>query len=284
MKELRFDTGGGGTNISVGLARLGLKAAYLGCLGRDDNAETILRMLKKEKVDTSLVTRADKMSGYSVILDAKGHDRTILAHKGANNELEFRKINKTKLKQTKWIYLGSFMAKSFIASEKVAEFAGKNKINVIFNPSSYLCKGGVHHLWKILSNTTVLILNLEEAQLLMGRLNINDLLKALMKTGPKIVIITNGSKGAYAYDGEYTYFVKPHGVKILETTGAGDSFCTGFLAGYIKKKDIEFALELAQTEAEGVITHYGAKNLLLTWKQANDMIMKKPVKVVKKRI
>ena len=104
IDELRFNIGGGGTNTAVALQRLGLKTAWLGKIGSDENSENILKLLKKEKVSTKLVCSDDKGAGYSVILDAEGYDRTILTYKGSNNDLRFDDINIRKLK-TRWLYL-----------------------------------------------------------------------------------------------------------------------------------------------------------------------------------
>ena len=108
---------------------------------------------------------------------------------------------------------------------------------------------------------------------------IKELLLKLHKQGPEIVVITDGKQGVYAYDGKDSYVIKPHNVKVLETTGAGDSFASGFLAGLLKRNDIEFALQLGLAEAESVITHYGAKNKLLTWNEALKIIKNKPGKI-----
>ena len=89
IEELDFTTGGGGTNVAASLSSLGVKTAYLGCLGNDSNAHFILDALKRFKIDPSLIVRKKGQTGYSIILDSLEHDRTILAHKGVNNDLRF---------------------------------------------------------------------------------------------------------------------------------------------------------------------------------------------------
>jgi len=110
---------------------------------------------------------------------------------------------------------------------------------------------------------------------------IEDALKALQKL-VKTVIITDGKNNANAYDGKYIYTLIPNKIKIIETTGAGDAFACTFLSGMLKKNDIEFALKLANTNAESVIQHHGAKNKLLTYKEALRIMKKQPTKVTKK--
>lgn len=277
MTHLEFMTGGGGTNTAVSFSKMGLKTAYLGKVGRDENGNKILEQLKKEKVDFVGV-REKGMSGYSIILDSIKEDRTILVYKGVNDNLKFSEINLNKLK-TKWFYFSSMMKESFKTLEKLSDYARKNKIKAAFNPSSYLAEKGAAFLKKVLSNTNVLILNKEEAELISGKGKTNSLLKSLHKLGPEITIITDGKKGVFASDGKKSYVVKPHKVKVHETTGAGDAFASGFVSGLIKKNDVKFALKLGLANAESVVCRYGAKNGLLKYNDALKKIKKVSVKI-----
>ncbi len=282
IEELDFTTGGGGTNTAVSLARLGHKVAWLGKLGDDHNADLIVNELKKENVD-SLATRGNMLTGYSIILDSIEHDRTILAYKGVNDFLDFDEIPLKKLK-TKWFYFSSMLNKSFTTMERLAKYAEKNNIKIAFNTSSYLAKKGQTYLKIILKRTDIFILNKEEASYIVSGGTIVDLLKNIHKLGPKLVVITDGKKGATAYDGNLTYRAIPHNIRIVETTGAGDAFASSFLSGMIKKNNIEFAMKLATINAESVITYHGAKNNLLRWNEALKLIRERPVKIIKKKI
>ena len=281
IEELNFTTGGGGTNTAVALSRLGHKVAYLGRLGKDENADFIIKDLKKEKTDL-IISRGEGCSGYSLILDSLEHDRTILTFKGLNDKLKFSEIDLKKLK-TKWFYFSSMMNESFRTLEKLSFYARKNNIKVVFNPSSYLAEKGKDYLKTILSNTEILILNKNEAKLLVGLNDINDMLKKLRELGPRIVVITRGKRGVFAFDGKYFYFGKTNKIKVVETTGAGDAFASSFLSGIIKKNNVEFAIKLGMTNAESVITYHGAKNKLLRYKEALKILRKQPIKVKKKK-
>ncbi|NQV08499.1 carbohydrate kinase family protein [Candidatus Woesearchaeota archaeon] len=277
IKSLNFTTGGGGTNTAVSLKNLGFKVAYLGKVGNDNNGKRILDLLKKDKIDF-IGSRGKEMSGYSIVLDSIAHDRTILVYKGCNDNLKFSEINKKKLK-TKWFYFSSMLKESFKTLEKLADYAEKNNIKIAFNPSSYLAEKGKNYLKKVLSKTDILILNDEEAGYVVGKESVNDCLKDLHKLGPNIVVITQGKKGASAFDGKNFYSIKSHKIKVVESTGAGDAFASSFLAGIIKKNDIKFALKLGLANSESVITHHGAKHKLLSWKEGLKSIKKNPSKV-----
>ena len=277
IKELKVTTGGGGTNTAVSFSRLGNKVAYLGKLGNDENGNIILNKLKKEKIKF-IGVKGKEQTGYSVILDSKAHDRTILTHKGCNNNLKFKELRLSKLK-TKWFYFSAMLETSFKTLEKLSAFAKKNNINIAFNPSSYLAKKGAKYLKNILKNTTVLVLNKEEASSIVRGKTTEDLLKNLTKHGPQIAVITHGKNYVAAYDGNKFYKIKPHKMKVVESTGAGDAFASTFVSSLIQNKNIETSLKAGLINAESVITHHGAKNKLLKSSELNKLLKKKRIKV-----
>lgn len=282
IHELKFEIGGGGTNTAVAFSRLGLKTAWLGKLGNDDTSLHILDFMRKNSIEF-IGVKGKGMSGFSIILDSRGHDRTILTHKGENDTLRYNQINLSKLR-TKWFYFSSMVGKSLEMQKKLASYAGKKGIKLAFNPSSYQAEMGAKKLSQILRNTTSLIFNLEEAELLLGRKDsIENIMKKLTRLGPRIIVITNGKKEVFCYDGSMLYTLYPHGVKIIETTGAGDAFASSFVTGIILKNDIEFALKLGLANAESVIQHYGAKNVLLSFSEARRR-MKIPTRITKRKI
>ena len=283
IDELILTTGGGGTNTAVSLARLGHKAAFLGKIGKFENSHRVMLDLEKEHVNTSLVIRKpNSRTGYSIILDSVKHDRTILNFRGSNNDLRYNEVKLSKIR-AKWLYFSSMMGQAHKTQEKLAIYAEKHRIKIAFNTSSYLAKKGIPYLKPILKRTDILVLNREEAILLAGKNKIKPLLKKLHKAGPKIVAITDGSNGVYVSDGSCFYYGRPHKVKVVETTGAGDAFASAFLSGIIKRNDVEFAIKLGMTNAESVIQHHGAKNKLLTYNEALSIMKKKPIKVGKKK-
>ena len=282
VDELEFTTGGGGTNTATALSRLGHKVAFLGKLGSGTNSDFIHKNLKKEKIDL-LCAHGKGNSGYSVILDNLEHDRTILTYKGINDNLKNEDVPYNRLK-TKWFYFSAMMGESFHTLERLAEFAHQNKIKIAFNPSTYLAEKGSRHLMPIINRNELLVLNKEEAELLVSQDTIEGLLFKLKGLGAKIVVITDGKNDLYAIDENYIYTAKPPFVKVVDSTGAGDAFAASFLSGILRKKDIEFAIKLGLVNALSVITHYGAKNILMTFKEAMESMKKLKVKVHKKNI
>jgi len=257
LNNLRFDIGGGGTNSAVAFSRLGFKTGYIGKIGNDNHGNEILEMLKEEKIKFLGKVAKKQLSGYSIILDSKQHNRTILTYKAVNNELDIKDVPLRKIK-TKWLYLSSMIEKSFETQKKITETLQSKGAKIAFNPSEYLIKK--ENIIPILGLCDILVLNKEEAGLLTDE---SDLLKGLYKLGPNIVVITDGNNPVTAYDGEKKYTFKPQKNDVVETTGAGDAFASGFVAGQILGKSISQSLNLGYKESQSVLRYFGAKNNLL---------------------
>lgn len=260
IKRLKFDVGGGGTNTAVAFSRLGFKTGCICELGDDENGKRVLELLKKEKVKFLGEKVKDELTGYSIVLDSKGGDRTILTHKGANDEVNLKDFKRFK---TKWLYFSSLLGKSFETQKKLAEILKKKGTKLAFNPSSYLIKE--KNLSSLLKLTDILILNKQEAEMLVKNKKKN-LLEELHSLTQGTIVITDKNKLISCYDGNKKYFLKPHNIKVVERTGAGDAFASGFVAGRIVGKPIMDCLRLGLRESESVISAFGSKNNLLKFK------------------
>ena len=203
VTDLDFEIGGGGVNSAIALKRMGLKVGFLGKLGKDHNAHLIIKELKDEKVGIIETKASNDFTSYSFILiSKKDGDRIIYHHKGASDHLKYNEVPVSKL-NTRWIYMATMMKDSFKTCEKIAKFAKKKGIFLLFNPSTYLAAKGKNYLKNILKNTEALVLNKSEAKLLLGSKtnDISKIVKGLYELGPRIVAVTEGKKNLHAYNG-----------------------------------------------------------------------------------
>ena len=264
VKDLKFDVGGGAKNTAAAFSRLGLKTGCVIKVGDDENGRKILRCLKDEKVKLLGKVEKNSNSGFSVILDSREYERTILTFKGSNDQIE---MNDIKHFRTKWLYLSSLLEKSFNTQLQLAKELKKKWVKIAFNPSAYIIKEYKDKLKSLLKLCDIVILNKEEAQMLVKGKSLPDLLKNIHKLGVRTVVITNKNSLVGCYDGNKMYSIKPHeNIKVVERTGAGDAFASGFVAGQIVGKTIDESLELALKESESVLGHFGAKNNLIRMK------------------
>ena len=272
IKKLHIDIGGVGINVAVGTSRMGLKTAYFGKFGDDEASEAISGMLKKEKIEF-LGEKTKGITGYGFILDSYEKHRTILTHHGLNDNIKESEVDKSKLK-TKWLFLSSLRGDSIKTEEKLVYWAKKQGIKTAFNMDAKVLKKYNINLKKILKQIDVLILNKEEAQHLTPGRTGEELAEKISKLGPKIVVITDGEKPVFAQEGGKKYKLTPPKTKVVEVTGAGDAFTAGFLSSYTKTNDTFFSLKIAAENAKSVVQHYGTHNVLLSWKNACEMVKK----------
>ena len=118
----------------------------------------------------------------------------------------------------------------------------------------------------------------------MGHDEMEGLLFKLKGLGPRIVVITDGKNHLFVMDNDYVYSAFPPPVKIVDATGAGDAFAASFLSGVIRKKGVEFAIKLGIINAQSVVKYYGAKNILLNYRETLRIMKNFKVKISKRKI
>ena len=275
INHLDFQIGGGGTNCAVALAKLGFKTAYLGKIGRDDNGVKVYECLKNSNVD--FIGSLGDQTGFSVILDSVYEDRTILTSKGCNDQLKYSELDLKKT-DTKMLYCSSMMGESFETLKKIITYFKKKGAIVSFNPSLYMTKD--KRINTILKNLDLLIFNKEEAFSLSGTEDLKSAFSHLQSKVKGIIVITDGKNGAYCLHKKKVYRALPNKkLKIVETTGAGDAFASGFSSGLLEKADIKECMLRGLILSEAVIQDYGAKTNLLTEKNLRSKLKKDKRKV-----
>lgn len=273
IDAMEFQTGGGGTNTATAFARLGLRTAYLGKIGKDGNGAMIKQKLAEEGI--AFIGGEGDISGLSVVLNSFANDRTILAYKGTNNQFSPEDVQPF---TSRWIYLSSMMGQSLETARQVIL---QQNCKLAFNPSNYQAKQGYERLQGIVDQVDFLVMNREEANKFFAldyteQRPIEDLVLRFRELPPSIVAITDGKEGAYVYDREALYFAHPNpDLKVKETTGAGDAFASSFTAALAYNKSTTDALQWAMTNAESVLQYRGAKEKLLSKSELEDEVAKR---------
>ncbi len=283
IKSIYETLGGNSGNASVTFARQGLGVACVGRVGADDNGEAVIKRLKQEGVNTAMISVDKDMSTAFSVLLVKNGERTILNCHGASNDFGARDVNLNDLK-SKWWYL-SLSGKSEKSYSAFLDFAWKNRIAVAFNPSGYHLAHGRSEIIRSLRKISFLVLNEEEAALLTGipfrrEREVFKKLDDLMSPG--ILAVTNGAEGVTVSDGRLVYRAGTFKERrLVDRTGAGDAFGSGFVAGLVRSgvtfgnlsrttpKQMAEAIRLASANATSVVEYLGATEGTLTRSGAN---------------
>ena len=267
INNIYFSAGGGGINTAITFVNQGFKTAFYGTIGGDLNGQVILEELKKRKVNTALISQInEKKTDCSIVFIVPGQDRTILTYREASQLLTLNEINFNKIKKVKWIYLAPLSKKLTSLFAPLVDFAFKNNIKIAVNPGLDQLNLPQKELKKIIKKIDILILNKEEAAILTATTykDEKEILNRLNDLSKGIKIMTKGTEGLVVLDSKFIYSAKTLKSKVVERTGAGDAFGSGFVSGYIKYNgDIEKSIQLGSANATACLKEYGAQKGLL---------------------
>lgn len=266
---------GNSPNAAVSASRLGLSSALVTNLGDDDHGKQAVLTLAQNFVDTSLVkVHPDKKTNYHYVLWYE-NDRTILI------KHEMYEYVLPQFSAPEWMYLSSLGENSIPFHHMIAEYLkSESKTKLAFQPGTFQIKLGAEELQDIYAVTEVFFCNVEEARRIVYKpeASVSDLLSAVHDLGPKIVVITDGPKGAYCFDGATKWFmpIYPDPKPPVERTGAGDSFASTFTSALALGKTIEEALTWAPINSMNVVQHVGAQEGLLSQEELEEWLAKAP--------
>jgi len=278
VPKITFTIGGGGANVAVTFVRQGFDAICISAIGNDNGGKEVIEKLKKEKVNTKYF-QIDKNNptAYSTIFLDKSGERTILSHKGAGDEISEKRIPWNNKIEACWMYLSSLAGNKNLLI-KATNFATKHKMFLATNPGMGELKN-FRLMPRLLKHFDIFVLNQEEASYLadVPYKDEKKLFKRLDDLIEGIVVMTKGPKGLTISNGKHIWEVGIYKEKrVLDRTGAGDSFASGFVSAFIDKKikkignrsifdenDIEQAIKQGSANATSVVEYVGAQTGIL---------------------
>lgn len=261
VNKIDFCTGGGATNAAVTFARQGLESEFLGSLGDDPAAAAVLADLDKEGVDTTRINTSKRYNtGYSVLLLAPTGERTILTYRGASTHYQVDDYAIAEA-DADWLYLSSMSGRMEVLDQIFSD-AKQAGMKIMFNPG----KGELRQADKLrplLDDVDVLLVNREEMATLVEGQDLEELVRHGLNLVPT-VIVTDGPSGVMASDGETIVRAGMYeDVKVIDRTGAGDAFGSGFLSQYAQGRSLKDSIIFASANSTSVVTKIGAKTAIL---------------------
>ncbi|NTV41449.1 MAG: carbohydrate kinase family protein [Candidatus Moranbacteria bacterium] len=288
IRQRHESLGGNSANVAVGLAKLGENVSVCTTVGDDMIGKWILEELSKTGVNFELVKteRGCKSDLSAIIIDEKNSDRIIFSSHIANKKLEF---DAGKIKEPDWIFLGDLSGNWKQITDDIVSTAKEKKIKVAFNPRQQTIHEDVKKVITTIADSDLIFLNKDEAMEIIGGKegfsipefiqNEGYLTKTLCEIGAKVAVVTDGVRGAWVFDGTELLYAEAVLRKVIDTTGAGDAFTSGFLAAYLKNKKLGDCLSWAIANSSSSIKEYGGQLGLLD--EVEIGILSKEVKVTK---
>ncbi len=256
---------GNASNAAVSAARLGLSSALRAYTGDDQYGTEMLEVLTGEHVSTEFMVREEgKKSNYHYVLWYET-DRTILVkHEDFSYTVPELSVSPT------WIYLSSLAASSGPYHDAIVSWLETHpQSKLAFQPGTFQMKLGKERLSALYARSDFFVCNKEEAATIIGISPTDDvkmLMRELAALGPKLVVVTDGTNGAYAYDGSRYLRVPmyPDARGPFERTGAGDAFASTVVAALALGKSVDEALLWGPVNSMSVVQDVGAQKGLLS--------------------
>lgn len=260
VEKIVYAPGGNAMHASVTFARQGLDTSFIGLLGNDPAGQALLAAFDKESIHTQHVISDDAFqTSYSTILLAPNGERTILNYHG--EPLSSRpEVVAPKVLKGDWLYVSSVGSMDMLGT--IVKTAKANGMKIAFNPAT----AELQHPQEcadVFEYVDLLAVNKEEAQLFVDGSDIVTLARGLSDS-VEFVLVSDGPRGAVATDG--TSIVKAglyEEVPVIDRTGAGDAFTSGFVSKIAVGADLKAALTFASANSTSVVEAVGATEGIL---------------------
>ncbi len=245
LKDMILTYGGSAMNVAVTLKCMGTKTTLMSAVGDDPFAGFLKEKLRQFSISPKYVLKKPGNTSLSIVLLQSG-EKSLLVHHGAVDHLGPKDVPADIEKAGAVVMTSMVSAKNQKLFEHVTKITHKKNIPLIFAPSMTLlqCMGNPKKLLEY--DFFMSIMNNEEAQCITGKRTIKSMLKALPG---EVAVITKGPEGAYARQGKKMYHCSNLDVIRHNTTGAGDTFCAGFVHTYLKTKDVKESLRMGSVVA-----------------------------------
>ena len=251
--------GGSAANTIVGLARLGCSTSIIGKIAEDDEGDLIEYNLAVNGVYTNnLIYSESGSTGKCIGFVDKNGERCLYISPGVNDDIKIGEINPLNIMRCKIMHYTSFVGDSFNTQIELLEKLSKETL-LSFDPGMLYVEKGFDELKPILERTDILLINESELRLLCNNDydDLKELTLGLLDLGIDTVVVKQGSKGVFAINNSQECFVEAYECDVVDTTGAGDSFNSGFLYSFLKGFGLEKSCRIGNWVASRAIQGFG---------------------------
>lgn len=259
IKSKTDTPGGSAANTIIGLSRLGCSTSIIGKIAEDEDGDLIEYNLAVNGVySNNLIYSETGSTGKCLgFVDSNG-ERCLYIDPGVNDEIQIGEINPLNIMRCKIMHYTSFVGESFKTQIELLEKLSKDTI-LSFDPGMLYVQKGFNELKPILERTDILLINEPELRLLCNNndASLKELAIGFLDLGIGTVVVKQGSKGVFAMDNSNECFAEAYECDVVDTTGAGDSFNSGFLYSYLNGFDLEKSCQIGNWVASKSIEGFG---------------------------
>ena len=265
-------SGGSTANTMSGLARLGIETGFLSKIGNDEVGEFFKKQMVDSNVNPQLLTTATPTGRVMAMVTPDG-ERTFATCLGAAAEMCADDIKTELLDGWDIFYVEGYLVANPSLLEKAVNTAHAKGMTVAMDMASYneVAKHRDLLLRLLEDRLDIVFANEQEAQALTG---LEDPVEALHYIAERcqIAVVKVGAKGAYIQRGDEVVTIPPMKADVIDTTGAGDVWASGFLAGLVKGYDLQKCGMMGAIVAKNIIEVIGAKMDADRWSKIHEAI------------
>ena len=259
IKSSRDTPGGSAANTIIGLSRLGVSTSIIGKIAEDEDGDLIEYNLILNEVFTNNLIYADEGSTGKCLgfVDEKG-ERCLYVDAGVNDDIVIDEINPLNIMRCKIMHYTSFVGDSFKTQVELLDKLNKDTI-LSFDPGMLYVQKGLDEIKPVLERCNILLINESELRLLFkdDESELKKLTEEVLDMGIDTVVVKKGSDGVFACNNEEECDVKAFECDVVDTTGAGDSFNSGFLYAFLKDYNLEESCKIGNWVASKAIGGFG---------------------------
>jgi len=261
VEKIIFEPGGSAANCAAAAAYLGIPTTFIGFIGNDYFGKVARSDMERYGVSTRYLTRISGDTALTIaVIDPNG-ERTFYSYRGVNASGELLEAEFDYFKSKKFFHISGYSFQDKISRNNVIKLARQAKkmgVLISFDPSYWYSKEYQKRNPDLLSEISIIFPSKEEAKLLSGSSDPVIASQILLELGSKIVIITLGEEGCYVSSKEESFYLPTiSNPNVIDTTGAGDAFCGGFLAGLIIGLNVKEAAKVGNITASRIISCIG---------------------------
>jgi len=253
VPKIKVSSGGDASNAAVTLARLGVSVALGSIIGGDTFGQDILNQIESAGVITDFIKVMPELSTtVSVALINKSGDRMFYYHDSSVSKITYPDITTSIFKDVKHVNYGSIFGLSSLDpdADKILRHAKEAGCTTSMDATGNEKLLNYASIERTLDYVDYFMPSYREAKHFSGETDPRRMSEFFLRqTGVKTVVIKLGEKGCYVNDGISDLTSPAYDVKVVDTTGAGDSFVGGFLTGLLHGRDVEACAQLANAVA-----------------------------------
>lgn len=278
VKSAHMALGGGCAICASGLAKLGLKVAVYGFLGSDTFGKIMLDSLEKVGISTELINmREDIGTGISVAL-TNSQDRAFVTYEGTNALFDVEEIPEDVLKTASHVHVLCYTPQKHDKYVKFFKYLKSLGKTISFDLGYDDTGEWSERILEIVEIVDIFLPNEKEATHYTRKDTPEEALKIFAEVG-NTVVVKKGSRGSIAYrDGEYAQ-ADPFKTVCVDTTGAGDSFNSGFVYGWLKNYDLKKCLSIGNAVGSKSVEQYGGNTGVPYYEELKTFLAKENIEI-----